>query len=176
MWRFHIRLCQCVSVQECSFGVKYHELSYPILTVLQLCLSRNAQVPMVVFLRSSSRSTSHFHAFAVTFIDVSPSTGNAVCVLSSTHVSHLALRQRLGTFRTISSLPFVLWPHRLSRVSLLSLRQCNRLHDRSRTCLRNCLRQARQARHTSQIRTPCLYRRLVAVYHSHVHINFNRTV
>ena len=75
-------------------------------------------------------------------------------------MSHLALRQRLGTLRTISSLPFVLWRHRLSRGSSLSFRQCNRLHNRSRTCLGHCFRQARQARHTNPTRTPCLDRRL----------------
>ena len=57
-------------------------------------------------------------------------------------MSHLSLLRRLGTFRTTSSLRFVLWPHRFSRASLLSLCQCNRLHDRSRTCLRNCVGHA----------------------------------
>ena len=84
-------------------------------------------------------------------------------------MSHLSLLQKLGTFRSTSSLPFVLWPHRLSRASLLSLHQCDRLHDRSRTCLINGFRRARQARHT-----PCLCRHqnpavvCQRVYHSHV--------
>ena len=75
-------------------------------------------------------------------------------------MSHLALRQKLGTFRTTSSLPVVLWPHRLSRAPPLSIRQCYRFHDRSRTCLRICFRQARQARRIRPTRTPCLCRSL----------------
>ena len=95
----------------------------------------------------------------------------------NTHVSS-GTSSRAWNFRTISSLPFVLWPHRLSRVSLLSLRRWNLpgstiVHD---TCPRNCFRQARQARRTRPIRTPCLCRRLevpavtlpVVVYRLHV--------
>ena len=72
-------------------------------------------------------------------------------------MSHLALCQRLGFFRTISSLPFVLWPHRLSRALLLSLRQRIRLHDRSRTCLRNCFSStSSSSSHTSNPHTMSL--------------------
>ena len=44
----------------------------------------------------------------------------------NTHVPPVT-SSKAWNFSYTSSLPFVLWPHRLSKASLLSLRQCNRL-------------------------------------------------
>ena len=109
---------------------------------------------MVVFLRSSFQSLS---------------TRSLSPLLMSLHRQEMGFRPVLHTyvssvtsskawkFRTTSSLPFVLWPRRLSRALILSLRQRNRLHDRSRTCLRNCFRRACQSSsHTSNPHTMSL--------------------
>ena len=106
----------------------------PACPVTHECSRCSCEVAVDPFLFDLTRdqSTSNLHAFAVTFIYLSIDR-KWVCVLSSTHMSHLALRQKAWNFsyHVISSIRAT---SSLKSVTL-SLRPCSRLHDRSRTCL-----------------------------------------
>ena len=154
VWRFHVGLGQCVGVQECSFVVKYHELSSSS-SLHSRCnsadhVSHESQrwCPCEETVRPSlliSRATNRLRT----------STRSLSPLLMSLH---RALLHGLGTCRTTPFFPHVLWPRHLQRASLLSLRQCNLPRNRSRLRLKDI----RRARCTRQVRTPCRHHRRLA--------------